>query len=130
MPFLHVAIDELEDGEQVKMEDVDDGIEISFCMRVSNVGDTGVVLSDDHFKNRLTLPTGQKGAKVTKIKALPKDGKGDMAKVQKELVNDGVVIPYRISYFPSEGEKIFYAVEKRIRVRKDSIAFEPEDGTP
>ncbi|MEX5217411.1 MAG: hypothetical protein NW701_06250 [Nitrospira sp.] len=130
MPFLHVAIVELEDGSRVKMDDVDDGIEISFCMHVSNVGDTGAVLSDDHFKNRLALPAGQTGAKVTKIKALPKDGKGDMAKVRKELADDGVVIPYRVSYFPSEGEKVFYAIEKRIRVRKDSIAFESEDGTP
>ena len=129
MPFLYVAIGKLEDGAQVNMEDVDGGIEISFCMHVSNMGDAGAVLSDDHFKNSLTLPAGQTGAKVTKLKALPKEGKGDMAKVKKELANDGIVMPYRISYFPSEGEKVFYAVEKRIRMKNDSIAFESEGGS-
>lgn len=127
MPFLHIAIGELEDGTQVKMADVDDAMEITFCMRVSNVGDTGAVLSDDHFKNRLTLPAGQTRAKVTKVRVLPKDGKSDKTKVQKKLAGDGVVIPYKISYFPSEGEKVFYAVEKRILARSDSIVFEPED---
>ena len=66
---------------------------------------------------------------MTKIKALPKEGKGDLTKFRKEFADDGVVVPYRISYFPSEGEKVFYAVQKRIRVRKDSIAFESEDGS-
>jgi len=127
MPFLQIAIGKLEDGTQVKIEDVADAIEISFSMQVSNVGDTGAVLSDDHFKNRLTLPAGQTGAKGNKIRVLPKDGKNVKTKVKKGLSGDGIVIPYRISYFPFEGEKVFYAVEKKIRVRRDSIAFEPED---
>ena len=124
MPFLHIAIGKLEGGDIIQIEDTDSGVEISFCVEVTNSGDIGAVLSDDHFRNKLELLSGQTGAKLTKIKAQPKRDKNDTVEIRQKLANEGICISYRIAYFPLEGEKVFYSIEKKIRIKRDSVVFE------
>lgn len=124
MPFIDVAICKLDGGAQLQIKDIDGGVEISFCVQVTNSGDIGAVLSDDHFRNKLTLPAGHSGSKVTKIKAQPLRAQNDIAELRRKLANDGICLPYRIVYFPSDGEKVFYAIEKKICIKQDSVVFE------
>ena len=124
MPFLYVTIGKLEGGEILQVEDTNSGLDISFCVHVANSGDIGAILSDDHFKNKLELQAGQTGAKITKIKAHSKSDKADISEVRRKLANEGICIPYRIVYFPTEGEKVFYSIEKKIRIKQDSVVFE------
>lgn len=125
MPFLVVEIGKLEGGDPIHIDYTESGVDISFCVKVTNSGDIGAVLSDDHFRNKIEIKAEQTGAKTAKIKAQSKDDKNDISEVKRKLANDGICMPYRIAYFPSEGEKMFYSIEKKLRIKQNIVVFEP-----
>jgi hypothetical protein len=126
MPFINITLNKLESGAEVEVVDTESSLEISFAVMVKNEGDTEAEISDDHFKTKVTLPPGKKGVKSCKVKAIPKDKQKDIDEIRNMMDSEGFLIPYRIAYFPTDGEKVFYAIEKNIRVFNDRAAFDDE----
>lgn len=112
MPFIDITLAKLESGEDVEIVEVNSSLEISFAVMVRNEGTTEAEVSDDHFKTKVTLPPGKKGIKTCKVKALPKNKQKGIDGIRNIMNSEGFIIPYRIVYFPSVGEKVFYAIER------------------
>ncbi|MCG8085503.1 MAG: hypothetical protein JAZ13_07275 [Candidatus Thiodiazotropha taylori] len=123
LPYLEVAIGTLEDGGHVKLIELDDGLEIIFCIQVTNTGDAGAILSDDYFTNKITLDPGSTATNEKRIKATTKPNSQKTEELRTLIVNKGFNAPYRVVYYPSEGEKVFKVVERTICIKESSAVF-------
>mgnify|MGYP000137000612 CR=1 FL=1 len=120
-PFLKVSIYE-GDKEHQKLNidnSVDDPI-IYFSIKVENVSDVGVVVSDDFFKNQCELGEGKTGIKPVILRASLKKKDKDLKSV---IEREGLEILYRLVYYAEGSEKEYYAIERKVKITTNDIQF-------
>lgn len=111
-PFLKLKLyegDEIEKMPQFN-QDEEDYI-ITFNTVVENWGESDVIISDDFFKNKFTLPKKTFGGKTHIFKLKLKD---KTVKLTDFLNSDDFQIPYRLVYYEDKDQKEFYSIEQVI----------------
>ncbi|CAD0004311.1 DUF6602 domain-containing protein [Flavobacterium chungangense] len=120
--FLVVKL--LEQSEISTNESED--FEISYKVSIENKGDLEVIFSDDLFKSKCTLPVGETAVKLFEYKTTFGE---KIKKASKLLKKNPVIIPYRIAYYPSNTDKEFCLVEKKIKITDKGIMILDNEST-
>jgi hypothetical protein len=122
-PFLKVKIyDGDDEDKQLKLTQEGKAGMISFWLRTENPGDYDVIISDDYFKNKLTLPKGQYAMKEVSFKLELKNESENLEKI----IEKKFAIPYRLVYYveyADDSKKDFIAIEQEAVYKDGRFKF-------
>lgn len=92
---------------------------LTFTIEIKNESGNEIILSDDRFKTKIDVPADGKVGKHVRMVSEYKN----VTSFKKKLTADGFEFPYRVVYFETTGEKILYAVEKKVRFKDSKVEF-------
>ncbi|AFL79850.1 hypothetical protein Aeqsu_0336 [Aequorivita sublithincola DSM 14238] len=95
---------------------------ISFWLRTENPGDYDVIISDDYFKNKLTLPKGKYAMKEVSFRLELKNEKVKL----ENFIKKKFTIPYRLVYYiesKDDSIKDFIAIEQEAEFKDGKFIF-------
>ena len=121
LPFLAISLYEGGDfNKKLTIDSEDENTIIRFSVEVENQSDYMVIISDDSFKSKCELKGRKKAIRTISFKVKPSDtGKN----LEETLKGNGLVFSYRLVYYPTDGDKDFYALERNIRITDGNIEF-------
>lgn len=122
-PFLKVSnVISAESNENFSISYEANIVTIEFWVEVENQSEAEAMISDDLFRTNCILPGGSKAIKPVKLVARFSNGNNDF-NFENLLKDEGLEMQYRLVYYPTQGEREFFAIEKNIRIRDSHIEF-------
>jgi hypothetical protein len=107
-------------GEMVLVSREGDDWSIEFWVKVTNEGDAEAIVSDDLFKNSITVPPGKSALRDLRIMAKAKKKGVDFIKLLNE---DSFEFSYRVVYKVPGHENELFSVERVVRIIGNNIEF-------
>jgi hypothetical protein len=95
---------------------------IEFWVEVENQSKVEVTISDDFFRTNCVLLGESKAIKPVKLIAKLKDNSGDF-NFENLLRDEGLEMQYRLVYYPTQGEREFFVIEKNVKISDSNIEF-------
>ncbi|HBE21286.1 MAG TPA: hypothetical protein DEG17_05030 [Cyanobacteria bacterium UBA11149] len=95
---------------------------IEFWVEVENQSKVEVTISDDFFRTNCVLLGEDKAIKPVKLIAKVKDDSGDF-NFENLLREEGLEMQYRLVYYPTQGEREFFVIEKNVKISDSHIEF-------
>ena len=121
LPFLEISLYEGAEFDKKLSIDTDGEYKIiQFSVEVENQSDCMATISDDSFKTKYELKGRQKAIRTVTFKVKPSDSGKNF---EETLKDNGLKISYRLVYYPTTGDKNFYALERSIRITEGEINF-------
>ena len=123
LPFLKISsVAGGENGERFSINYEEEIPTIEFWVEVENQSEVEATISDNFFETSCVLPGGARAITLAKLIVKSDDRKSGF-NLESLLKNKGLEIPYRLVYYPTQGEKQFFAIEKNVKMKNLEIEF-------
>ena len=125
-PFLSISsVVSPKNSEKFSINYEEKIVTIEFWVEVENQSKVEATISDDFFRTHCVLLGEGKAIKPVKLIARLSDDNDDI-KLESLISGEGLEMQYRIVYYPTQGEKEYFVIEKNVRITSSYIEFVQE----